>query len=82
MLHCWRLARPVAIGASVRSALTSLPVIVVVALGCRLGFAWTVTFALGLGVVWLWLALLGDYVTRSALKGWRFRSGAWKAVRV
>src|SRR6516165_8519868 len=40
MLHCWRLARPVAIGASVRSALTSLPVIVVVALGCRLGFAW------------------------------------------
>ena len=49
---------------------------------CRLGFAWTVTFALGLQVVWLWLALLGDYAARSALKGWRFRSGAWKAVRV
>jgi Na+-driven multidrug efflux pump len=49
---------------------------------CRLGAAWVVTFGLGLGVVWLWLALLGDYAARSALKGWRFRSGAWKVVRV
>jgi MATE family, multidrug efflux pump len=49
---------------------------------CRLGFAWTVTFALGLRVVWLWVALLGDYAARSVLKGWRFRSGAWKVVRV
>src|SRR5207245_1984790 len=49
---------------------------------CRLGFAWLVTFALGLGVVWLWLALVGDYVTRSLLKGARFRSGVWKTVAV
>ena len=49
---------------------------------CRLGFAWLVTFAFGLGVVWLWLALVGDYVTRSLLKGARFRSGVWKTVAV
>jgi Na+-driven multidrug efflux pump len=49
---------------------------------CRLGFAWVVTFALGLGVGWLWLAVLGDYAARSALKAWRFGSGAWKLVPV
>ena len=49
---------------------------------CRLGVAWLVTFALGLGVVWLWLALVGDYVARSVLKGARFRSGVWKTVIV
>ena len=49
---------------------------------CRLGVAWLVTFALGLGVVWLWLALVGDYVARSVLKGARFRSGMWKTVIV
>jgi putative MATE family efflux protein len=49
---------------------------------CRLGTAWIVTFGLGLGVVWLWLALIGDYLTRSALKAYRFRSGVWKLIRV
>jgi len=49
---------------------------------CRLGAAWLVTFALGLGVVWLWLALVGDYLTRALLKGWRFRSGAWQRIAV
>src|SRR5206468_3958445 len=49
---------------------------------CRLGFAWLVTFALGLGVGWLWLALVGDYLARSVLKGARFRSGVWKTVAV
>ena len=49
---------------------------------CRLGFAWLVTFALGLGVGWLWLALVGDYLARSVLKSARFRSGVWKAVAV
>ncbi len=34
------MARPVALGTTLRSAATSLPLIVVVALGCRLGFAW------------------------------------------
>ena len=49
---------------------------------CRLGFAWLVTFGLGLGLVWLWLAIVGDYLVRSALKAWRFRSGRWKTVTV
>lgn len=49
---------------------------------CRLGMAYVVTFMLGLGVGWLWLAMIGDYFARSALKAWRFRSGAWQLVRV
>jgi Na+-driven multidrug efflux pump len=49
---------------------------------CRLGFAGLVTFALGLDVPWLWLALVGDYLVRSVLKGWRFHSGIWKTVTV
>ena len=49
---------------------------------CRLGFAGLVTFGLGLSVLWLWLALVGDYLVRSVLKGWRFRSGTWKQVVV
>jgi len=49
---------------------------------CRLGFAWLVTFALGLSVAWLWLALVGYYLARSLLKGARFRSGVWKTVAV
>ena len=49
---------------------------------CRLGFAGLVTFGLDLGVLWLWLALVGDYLVRSVLKGWRFRSGTWKRVAV
>ncbi len=49
---------------------------------CRLGAACLVTFVLGLDVMWLWLAMIGDYFARSVLKAWRFRSGAWKLVRV
>jgi MATE family, multidrug efflux pump len=50
--------------------------------GCRLGFAYVVTFWLQLGVFWLWFALVGDYVARSTLKGWRFRSGRWKTISI
>jgi Na+-driven multidrug efflux pump len=49
---------------------------------CRLGFAYVVTFRLGLGVTWLWLAIIGDYIVRSVMKGWRFRAGVWKTIRV
>ena len=72
------------LGASRQGSDTRFP-LVAVFLGfyvCRLGFAWLVTFALGLGVVWLWLALVGDYPARSLLKGARFRSGVWKTVAV
>ena len=49
---------------------------------CRLGGAYTATFVLELPLVWLWLALLPDYVARCLLKGWRFNSGRWKAIKV
>jgi MATE family, multidrug efflux pump len=49
---------------------------------CRLGAAGIVTFGLGLDLVWLWLALVGDYLVRAVLKTWRFRSGRWKVVAV
>jgi len=50
--------------------------------GCRLGFAWVATHVLGLGLIWLWLAIIGDYVARVLLKGWRFRSGRWQHIVV
>jgi putative MATE family efflux protein len=50
--------------------------------GARLGWAWLAAKTLGLSVMWVWLALLGDYFVRAVLKGWRFRSGAWKHIRV
>jgi Na+-driven multidrug efflux pump len=49
---------------------------------CRLGGAYAVTFLFRLPLVWLWLALLPDYVARCVLKGMRFRSGRWKAIRI
>lgn len=50
--------------------------------GCRLGLASLVTFWWHLDVFWLWFALIGDYVARCLLKGWRFHSGRWKEVAV
>jgi putative MATE family efflux protein len=49
---------------------------------CRLGTAWVVTDWLRLDLLWLWLALIGDYLLRAALKSHRFRSGVWKTTRV
>lgn len=48
----------------------------------RLGVAWTAAHVLGLGLDWVWGALLGDYLLRAGLKGWRFRSGRWKRTRL
>jgi putative MATE family efflux protein len=50
--------------------------------GFRLPLSWLVTHALGLPTPWLWAALLADYGSRAALKLWRWRSGAWRDVRV
>jgi putative MATE family efflux protein len=50
--------------------------------GCRLGVAYAVTFWLNLDLFWLWSAMIGDYMVRSALKAWRFRSGRWKHIVV
>jgi putative MATE family efflux protein len=73
------------IGGALRGAGDTRFPLVSVLLGfyvCRLGFAWVVTYTLGLPLVWLWLAIVGDYLVRSLLKGWRFHAGAWKLIRV
>jgi putative MATE family efflux protein len=46
--------------------------------GCRLAFAYVATFVLHLSLPWVWFALIGDYIARASLKGWRFRSGRWR----
>jgi Na+-driven multidrug efflux pump len=48
----------------------------------RLGFAWCAAKPLGLGLGWVWAALLGDYVVRAVLKAWRFNSGRWQRIEV
>lgn len=50
--------------------------------GFRLGGAYAASRWLELGLFWVWFALLGDYVARASLKGWRFRSGRWQHVVV
>jgi len=73
------------LGGALRGAGDTRFPLVTVLLGfylCRLGAAYLVTFSLGLGVDWLWFAIIGDYLTRSVLKVYRFRSGAWKLIRV
>ena len=50
--------------------------------GCRLAFAYVATFVLHLSLPWVWFALIGDYIARASLKGWRFRSGRWKQAVV
>ncbi len=59
-----------------------LRVVLVGFYGCRLGWAWVAAFWLHASIVWVWMALVGDYVARAALKAYRFRSGSWKHVRV
>jgi putative MATE family efflux protein len=50
--------------------------------GCRLGCAWLAAFTLHLDLIWVWRALIGDYLVRSALKIARFRSDTWKRITV
>jgi Na+-driven multidrug efflux pump len=33
-------------------------------------------------IVWIWWSLLVDYIVRSAIKTWRFRTGKWMTVQV
>jgi len=48
----------------------------------RLGTAWLVTHVFHLDLQWLWRVVVLDFATRALLKGFRFRAGAWKRVRV
>lgn len=50
--------------------------------GARLGCAWFAATILHAALVWVWAALLGDYVLRAVLKAWRFHSGRWQRIRV
>ncbi len=43
----------------------------------RLGLA-AVATALALPVEWVYAALVGDYITKAAMLGWRFYRGRWK----
>jgi putative MATE family efflux protein len=63
---------------------TRFPLLTVVVgfYGARLGSAWAAAHLLDLPLAWVWGALLGDYLMRAVLKGWRFNSGAWKRARV
>jgi len=77
------MAADSALGGALRGAGdTRFPLLTVIIgfYGARLGCAYIASSYLGLGINWVWLALIGDYLARAALKAWRFRSGQWKRV--
>ena len=39
-------------------------------------------YALGLGLMGIWLGVLGDQISRFVLTNWRFRSGAWTKIKI
>lgn len=68
------------LGGALRGAGDTRFPLVAVALGfygCRLGTAWVVASWLHLDLVWVWFAVVGDYLFRAILKAWRFQSGRW-----
>jgi putative MATE family efflux protein len=89
-IHVLAVAQPLmaidfTLGGALRGAGdTRFPLVAALAgfYGCRLGMAALVSMALRLDLVWLWLALIGDYVVRAVLKGRRFRSGRWQQMVV
>jgi len=48
-------------------------------IGMRCGLAALFTF-MGMPVVWVYAALVGDYLLKTVMLIWRFRSGKWKTV--
>lgn len=50
--------------------------------GCRLGWAYAAAYLLNLSLFWVWFALIGDYLARALLKGYRFHTGRWKSIPV
>jgi putative MATE family efflux protein len=89
-IHCLAAAQPLmgtdfTLGGALRGAGdTRFPLVAVFVAfyGCRLGFAYLATFWLHLSIFWVWFALMPDYLARSLLKGYRFRSGRWKTIAV
>jgi MATE family, multidrug efflux pump len=79
------MAADFALGGALRGAGdTRFPLLTVIVgfYGARLGFAWIAASLLRLDLTWVWMALIGDYVARAALKAHRFHSGAWKRIRI
>ncbi len=71
-----------AIGGALRGAGdTRFPLVATIAglIGVRCGLAALFTF-LQLPVVWVYAALVGDYLLKGALLVWRFRSGRWRTL--
>ena len=33
-------------------------------------------------IIWIWWSLIADYIVRSTMKAWRFRSGKWETIEV
>jgi putative MATE family efflux protein len=48
-------------------------------IGMRCGLAALATY-LGLPVVWVYAALVGDYLVKAGMLVWRFRRGRWKTI--
>lgn len=76
------LAVDFSIGGSLRGAGdTRFPLLATMfsLIGMRCGLAALFTF-LGMPVVWVYAALVGDYLLKTVMLIWRFRSGRWKTV--
>lgn len=76
------LAVDFAIGGSLRGAGdTRFPLLATMfsLIGMRCGLAALATY-LGLPVVWVYAALVGDYLVKACMLIWRFRRGRWKTI--
>jgi len=47
----------------------------------RIGFSYLFARFLGMGVLGVWVAMLVDWLFRSIMMGWRYRTGKWKLIR-
>lgn len=71
-----------AIGGALRGAGdTRFPLMATIAglIGVRCGLAALATY-MGLPVVWVYSALVGDYLLKGMMLVWRFRGGRWKTI--
>ena len=76
------LAVEFAIGGALRGAGdTRFPLITTILglLVMRCGLA-AIAAYLGLPVIWVYAALIGDYVLKGVMLIWRFRQGRWKTI--
>ncbi|MGD8418405.1 MAG: MATE family efflux transporter, partial [Pseudomonadales bacterium] len=76
------LAVDFSIGGSLRGAGdTRFPLLATMfsLIGMRCGLAALATY-MGLPVVWVYAALVGDYLVKASMLIWRFRRGRWKTI--